>query len=139
MHISSRRDIKFRAWDIGTTNDEGEAMMTEPMSLVEWIANREIEYKNNLSTTLFDFDEWEDELVFMQYTGLKDSRGKEIYEADFIKTPGEDDDSEIQEVQFDGGFYADFDIMYGVYDLSQCEVVGNYYENPELRTKNEKT
>ena len=72
--------------------------------------------------------------VLMQYTGLKDKNGKEIYEGDILSN----EDSYLKfTVEFDlGRFVAIDNKRCDIYDLkviaSQCEVIGNIYENPEL-------
>lgn len=79
------------------------------------------------------------DLVVMQYTGLKDKNGKEIYEGDIISykyyrgfSGGEKEI--IAKVEFiDGcfGFY-EFVGYFNRYDLNESKVIGNIYENPEL-------
>jgi uncharacterized phage protein (TIGR01671 family) len=86
-------------------------------------------------------------MALMQYTGLKDKNGKEIYEGDICKIVVDDttDDYSISTVKFhDGAFTVDAD--FGEYDTSaigwaitDCEngggyiqVLGNIHENPEL-------
>lgn len=72
----------------------------------------------------------------MQYTGLKDKNGKEIYESDIV----------IYDAAKEAGYpklernvviwYRDsFQLsMYSAnwYDWSEMEIIGNIYENPEL-------
>ena len=77
------------------------------------------------------------DVELMQYIGLKDKNGKEIYEGDILfESFGE----RYYKVVFEnGGFRAEFkgDFDEHSFDLIDvvaqgCEIVGNIYENPEL-------
>lgn len=114
------RKIKFRAWD----------EKHKHMFIVKEFGRSE----NNTWCTskLNGYKHWN--APMMQYTGLKDKNGKEIYEGDIIR----DNDSFLWEVYWeDGSFYA----KGGEYELSEhliefipdwCEVIGNIFENSEL-------
>lgn len=72
----------------------------------------------------------------MQYTGLKDKNGKEIYEGDIVTCIDNPTDifSVIGKVYFKKGRWmiACSMIPLGDYGESWTEVVGNIHENPEL-------
>lgn len=76
-----------------------------------------------------------DNYVIQQYTGLKDKKGKEIFEGDIIR--GQDDDGNINKnykntwVEFQKGCFANHYWGHCLYD-SELEVIGNIYQNPEL-------
>lgn len=93
----------------------------------------------------FDFEDY----VLMQFTGLKDCKGKDIYEGDIIKYipwnyPKTWD--KLWQVKNDGcNFYLEFETPSpkdpafkdsGITEIlmvnKSCEVIGNIYENLEL-------
>ena len=116
------REIKFRAWD-------GEKMFV-PGGL-----------KNPVNFT--------DNVVHMQYTGLKDVNGKEIYEGDIVKNKYNKLELVkwgyfVESVNFNEysnqnyGWYVGQDSQYEDFEQihnGMWEVIGNIYENPELIKK----
>lgn len=120
------REIKFRAWF-------GEEHKMIPFDELH------IELENGEYTVWYslDGDSIQDGLCvedfnIMQYTGLKDKNGKEIYEGDIVRLP-EDEDYKYYSIIYSKnrlGFTLSngcgFGLSYGI------EVVGNIYENPEL-------
>jgi uncharacterized phage protein (TIGR01671 family) len=74
--------------------------------------------------------------ILMQYTGLKDKNGKEIWEGDVVRVKW----GGIGDVVFeDGGFVSRGEsgrVKYPVCESDvaarELEVIGNIYENPEL-------
>lgn len=71
----------------------------------------------------------------MQFTGLKDRNGREIYEGDIVQyfgsSPEVVDFGEITHGDsFDGGTATGYDLNQAT--MPGTEVIGNIYENPEL-------
>ena len=82
---------------------------------------------------------YHDDAPVMQYSGLNDKNGKEIYEGDIVKQifpagPKKKDGmiEEVDVVKFESGqFEVDAIPLYVSGDFN-VEVIGNIYENPEL-------
>jgi len=68
------------------------------------------------------------ERSLMQFTGLKDKNGKEIYEGDLVKY----NEHSIQKVEIVESYGCYLTCIGYDKDLEYGEVVGNIYENPEL-------
>lgn len=69
--------------------------------------------------------------VFMQFTGLYDCEGKEIWEGDFLVMSKHSDGKPCQVTWNDGSFCC---FPFGTLEsaIPYCKVVGNIYENPNL-------
>ncbi len=71
--------------------------------------------------------------ILMQFTGLKDKNGKEIYEKDIL---GREFFSDWCVIWKDCGFHI-YNVcnpipLYPLIDTTDREIIGNIYENPEL-------
>lgn len=83
-----------------------------------------------------------DDLILMQYTGLKDKNGKEIFEGDIVEYEWYDDHGQWGEDKRSGpvvvepfywtGFLPFVHWNNYVHSLKKCQIIGNIYENPEL-------
>ncbi len=112
------REIRFRAW--------------QPKLQRMW-------HNELLSLPLGDLNR--DDLIFMQYTGLKDKNGKEIYEGDILRL---DSWTEPQEVTWNEcgfcltykGLNASIHYIHHA-GIKQATIIGNIYENPDLLTSKE--
>lgn len=123
------REIKFRAWD-------GEEMYVpeiqpdeEGCPINEWFGS----FKN---------------VTLMQYTGLKDKNGKEIYEGDIVKSFWQYDGVTVRDYELTGLIVwnqevAAFSLDYGDQmikwlssyereELLELEIIGNVHQNPEF-------
>ena len=84
-----------------------------------------------------------DDIELMQYTGLKDKNGVEIYEGDSVKfiPSGEYGlvttfgNSQNQGIEWENSRTAFFTPMFYLGCETELEIIGNIYENPELLTQ----
>lgn len=123
------RIIKFRAWD----KKNKEMNYTDKATLHQGKAvkfNFMFPWRDNIF-----IDEWQ----LMQFTGLTDKNGKEIYEGDIL---GGTPNMHIMEVFMgkyglcirftDLGHKYTVPLMDDLFDNFDVEVIGNIYENKEL-------
>ena len=136
------REIKFRAWD---KDLKRMLIPSELQSKHSWMTWNGLCYENGY---LLNYE-------MMQYTGLKDRKGKEIYEGDIIRN-GLGKVYQVIYVNF--AWQLKFDIHNNGFSLIKVEeyehvhwtgpsnfdapqytelaieIIGNIYENPELLT-----
>jgi len=125
------REIKFRAWEV---NKGLGGRMTEPFTLID-IHNRK-----------YVATGFADRIEFMQFTGLLDKNGKEIYEGDIVEMTDPYGEDKLKcEIKYENGaFTVEADGWFG---MGECdvtavgwaqeqdiliEVIGNIFENTDL-------
>ncbi|KKN76964.1 hypothetical protein LCGC14_0364560 [marine sediment metagenome] len=106
------REIKFRAWN------------TETKTIIDLKKITPLAINMDFDGLFLPFA---DDFILMQYTGLKDKNGKEIYEGDIVraryiesKEYYKNEVITIEPTETTRGYWED------------CEVIGNIYENKEL-------
>lgn len=117
------REIKFRAW-VPKVKRMGR------VSELNFMTNTLAVATNPVFNEIFRLKQ----VRLMQYTGLKDMNGVEIYEGDIVKAYRT---CQSDLITFDNGSFGialddwhsfeSFTDFYG-----KCEVIGNKFENPEL-------
>lgn len=110
-----KRELKFRVWN------KLSKKMSKPFDL-------------NMALVFYKHPPLEDFHEVMQFTGLKDKNGKEIYEGDIFSFIG------IKSIViFENGAFIfeakgmpEGALISDVLRLNPSEIIGNIYENPDL-------
>ncbi|MET0103002.1 MAG: YopX family protein [Sedimenticola sp.] len=109
------REIKFRAWD---KTKKALSIVWEPFD--SDAGDHLVCFEKDVACT----DVMSDRLIWMQYTGLEDKNGVEIFEGDIVVNGFE----KPSEVVFDDGvFHTRYSWL-----TTDMEVIGNVYQNQEL-------
>ena len=131
------REYKFRCWD----TENKEMLKVQELDFEDTFYGGRLSIRTDQYNDYFDIED----MILMQYTGLKDKNGKEIYEEDIVKI----NDEIIAKVIWDNDYLGYF--LYAneensidsfengeqpLYDYwGSIEVIGNIYDNPELLEK----
>ena len=128
------REIKFRAWDkelkairtvdtihFGLGTGYGKVSYSEDNFDTNYQGQFKAPNKKNI------------DCILMQYTGLKDKEGVEIYEGDIVRYDGDEYNKDIEEeVEFKGGAF--YPVCNFPVEEVNIEVIGNIYENKSRLT-----
>lgn len=117
-----KREIKFRAWHKNR----------KTFLDFDWAVD-----KLGRTFSILDkcvYDEFTDEIELMQYTGLKDMNGVEIYENDIVKAYRTCKSDLITFANGSFGIAPDYWHSFESFTnfYGKCEVIGNKFQNPEL-------
>ena len=126
------REIKFRAWD----KQFNEMASIICLNIGDYSEDHILKTKSRPYTYNQQFHN----ITLMQFTGLKDKNGKEIYEGDILKINGFYDGlyNTLEVRWIKNGFKCvglinEKAVCETVYDYGfHEEIIGNIYENPEL-------
>lgn len=131
------REIKFRAWHTKYLKMEYyDKELKEDIDYWDGCKGTKLSMINSLCRN--------NNFILMQYTGLKDKNGKEIYEGDVLQG--------VSNNPFSLGHVNNYQVMWGVdswhikgthfsiqelknYCNNNIEIIGNIYENPEILNK----
>ncbi len=143
------REIKFRVYN----TDWKMMVLPEDIYYIKFQGEKSeaTDVAFNITTTdgMRNNNIWEnpEDIVFMQFTGLHDKNGKEIYEGDIVVGVGKTKDNNwqikrkpkvVEWVSSKNG--TGFNIVASPEDYAdktcmRTEIIGNIYESPELLTK----
>ena len=129
------REIKFRIWDI----ENKEMLKVQELDFEPTFYGGRIAIRPDQYSDYFDTED----MILMQYTGLHDKNGKEIYEGDIVaicfQRAIKRGKAVIKYIDKFAGFVltetGDAEHEYapiGDYQMKNFEVIGNIYDNPEL-------
>ena len=128
------REIKFRAWDgmkmiTPYSVRAGKAFVIKPCNRDDKVISEDgVNYYCN-----WDIDVPTD-FPLMQYTGLKDKNGVEIYEGDIVEAPHDFGPGGFSSRRFSVFFDMENGYQWQYWLMNEALVIGNIHETPELLT-----
>lgn len=126
------REIKFRIWDV----ENKEMLKVQELDFEPTFYGGRVAIRPEQYSDYFDTED----MILMQYTGLHDKNGKEIYEGDILKISDVDDAIVEWSNKYAsfilkpiGDYYFDNEVLgCATEHNSLIKVIGNIYKNPEL-------
>ena len=128
------REYKFRAWVTEYADETNPGYMIDlPMQKLsfDFEDGYILAFGNEGFWSCECYEKRKPKFVVMQFTGIKDSSGKDIYEGDILKR----ENGKLDIVKYEGSSFvvehesgnSDF-----IAENNNFEIVGNIYENPDL-------
>ena len=124
------RVIKFRGWHVSANKMfSAEEMANDQLTLLTTGSFINVNGKSTALSTIYPNDKF----IPLQFTGLLDKNGKEIYEGDIVQRGV----IVFYDGKFQGQYYGSDGQMYetwedDLYLQRDLKVLGNIYENSEL-------
>ena len=133
------REIKFRIWDI----ENKEMLKVQELDFEPTFYGGRIAIRPDQYNDYFDTED----MILMQYTGLHDKNGKELYEGDIVKITNKNSKvismkPIIADIEWSEEYLTytlittsvkdAFESLKDYLDEYDIEVIGNIYDNPEL-------
>ena len=136
------RKIQFRAWDKKNKKMYKRAGIS-PHNDLQYAVKQE-----GGGSRYFNFDDlhieqdsiyYPDDIILMQYTGLKDKNGEEVYEGDVLKWDDTEETGYVEYMEETTEYVVDEwkegnkrSKGHSLSSVDEVEIIGNIYQNPEL-------
>lgn len=140
------REIKFRIYF--EADEDEPAWMSEPITLLDLLHGEDIEFRNEENTVSLPLNDFRffykpnEKYKIMQYTGLRDKNGKEIYEGDIIYAGGNIDEKYLISQNICGWEMRNIKKPRqhkSFHFLHKYEVIGNIWEDSDLLNDSKNT